>query len=80
MNMTGKYTSELAAKRASGKTEGYCIVEFRNGSERTYDYFPQGHPIGEFQDTERGRQFVKATNHTIICRAYKQANGKIVWR
>jgi len=80
MNIEGKYNSELAAKRASGKTEGNCIVEFRGeNGKRTYDYFPQGHPIGEFESNGSGK-FIKATNHKIVARAYRKANGDIVWK
>lgn len=76
-NMVGMYKSELSAKRRARRNEGYCIVEFCNDGKYSYDYFPAGHVIGYCDDNG---QFVKATNHTIICRAYRTASGKIVWR
>ena len=74
--MSGSYKSELAAKRGHCN-DGNCIVRFDDG---TWDWFPQGHPIGEFVNNERGRQFVKATNCEIIARARKTVSGNIVWR
>ena len=76
--MTGKYTTEHAAKRGHC-SDGNCIVEFGSRGSRSYDWFPPGHPIGKFDSNGSGN-FVKATNFTIIARAYKQANGDVVWR
>lgn len=70
----GKYNTEIGAKRAARFYHNSCIVLFRDGS---FDWFPLGHPIGEFNDNG---QFVRANGHSIIARCFLKANGDYAWR
>lgn len=72
--MDGKYKSELAAKRAAASYPNSCIVDFRNG---TYDWFPQGHPIGEYDGTGK---FIKSTGHQIVARCRLTLRGDYKWQ
>lgn len=62
--MEGKYKSESAARKARNKNLNTVIVEFSDGM---FDWFPQGHPIGDFQQVAgKGRQFVRAEGYEIV--------------
>jgi hypothetical protein len=70
----GKYRTEIGAKRAAGNEANACIVRFADGS---FDWFPLGHPIGEFVNG----QFVRARRgYDIVARCRIKANGDTVWR
>ncbi len=52
--VAGEYKTEIGAKRAANKNLNSVVVRFPDGS---YDWFPPGHPVGEYVG---GGRFVKA--------------------
>ena len=66
IEMSGTHKSESAAKHAANKKLNSVVVKFSDG---TFDWFPQGHPIGENCNPDgHGQRFIKANNYTIIAR------------
>ncbi len=55
------YKTEIGAKRAANKNLNPIVARLSDG---TYDWFPQGHPIGRYENG----QFVKDSDARIVAR------------
>lgn len=64
--MEGPYKTKIGAKRMASKALDHVIVEFAFGGTKSYDWFPNGHPLGGFN----GGDFYRAENARIIERYF----------
>ena len=56
------YKTEAGAKRAANKNLNPVVARMGDG---TYDWFPQGHPIGS---TDHNGNFIKDSGAVIVAR------------